>query len=190
MKEIFKKATNSIICSSVLACIVGLIMVLNPNMSVKTIGTIVACYIIFQGIVFIFLDMKASRYFIPFDGILSGIVSIVLGILLISKPDMLSTILAIVVGVWISLASVNTIKLSLALKKYDTPWILLLLLGILDLISGIIVVLNPFEASISMTVLAGIMIMAHSIITIADMIVIKRDVKRISKAIETRIKEI
>ena len=190
MKEIFKKTTNSIICSSIVACIIGLIMVLNPSMSVKTIGIIASCYIILHGLVLIILDIKASKYYIPFDGILSGILSIVLGVILICKPNIVSTIFAITIGVWFVLSSINMIKMSLALRNYDTPWILLLLLGIVDLIAGIVVALNPFEASLSMTVFAGIMIIVHSIINIIDMIIIKRNVKKIGKAIETNLKNI
>ncbi len=190
MKEIFRKTTNSIIFLSSIACIVGFFMIINPSMSVKTIGVIASIYIILQGIVLVIIDLKANKYYIPFDGMLPGILSILIGIILVSKPNIISTIFTIAIGVWIALSSINSIRMAVALKNDDAPWFLLLLLGILDLIVGVIVVFNPFEASISMTVFAGIMIMIHSIINIIDMAVLKHDVKRISNAIEKRLKEI
>ena len=190
MKDIFKRTTNSIIVSSVIALIIGLIIAFNPTMSDKTIGIIVACYMIVYGVVLVILDVTSNKYYVPFDGIISGVLSIILGIVLIGKPDILSTVLAIMIGVWIILSSVNMIKMSISLKDSDSPWILLLLLGIFDLLVGIIVLFNPFEASISMTVFAGIMIIVHSIINIIDMVIIKKDVKKISKTIEKKLKEI
>lgn len=162
MKEIFKRVTNGIICSSILACIIGLIMILAPDVSIKTIGIIASIYIIVHGFILIVLDIQVSRYYIPFDGMLSGILSIVLGILLLGKPDILTTIFTIAIGVWIVLSSINSIKISLTIRKEDTSWILLLILGILDLVAGIIVIFNPFEASMSITIFVGIMIMIHN----------------------------
>lgn len=190
MREIFKKTTNSIIASSVVACIVGLIMIVMPNVSIKTIGLIASLYIILHGIVLVVWDIKLSKYYIPFDGMLPGILSIVLGVILIGKPDIISVVFTLAIGVWIAISSINSIKMALALRNENVPWVLLLLFGLIDLILGIIVVFNPFEASISLTVFIGIMIIVHSVIDIIDMIIIKRDVKKFSDAITKRLKEL
>lgn len=190
MKEIFKRTINMAISLSILSCVVGLIMIINPSLSIKTIGIIVSIYIILHGIVLIVLDIKATKYFIPFDGMMTGILSIILGILLLGKPNVISTIFAITIGVWIVLSSINTIKMSIVLKEDDVPWVLLLILGIIDLSAGVIVIFNPFEASISMTVFAGVMIMLHSIINIVDLFIIKKDVRKIEKTITKKIKEV
>ncbi len=190
MKDIFKRTTTSIICSSVIACVIGLIMAINPSMSIKTIGIVASIYIILHGIVLIILDIKTSENYVPFEGMASGILSVILGIILLGKPDILSTVFTIAIGVWVALSSINSIKMAISIRKEEVPWILLLLFGIIDLIIGIIVVFNPFEASLSITVFAGIMIIIHSIINIIAMMIIKKDAKKISKAIEKRLKEI
>ena len=121
---------------------------------------------------------------------LPGILSVILGIILISKPNILSTLFTIAIGVWIILSSINSLKIAIALKNEDVPWILLLLFGIVDLIIGVIVVFNPFAASISIMIFTGIMLIVHSIIDIVDMIIIKRDAKKISNAIEKHLKKL
>lgn len=189
MKERFNETINSIIISSVLAFIIGLIMVVFPKISIETIGMIVAAYIIAQGIVLIYLDIKATKYYIPFDGLLIGIISILMGIVLVCKPGILSVVFAFVVGIWMILSSINNIKISIKLCKTKLPWIQILLLGILDLIVGLIMIFNPFEATISLTLFAGIMLMIYSVINIIDMIVIKKDIKEITKALSSKIKE-
>ncbi len=188
MKEIFNKTTNSIIISSLLACLVGVVMIINPEMSIRTIALIAAIYIIIHGITLIALDIKASMFYIPFNGFISGVLSVILGIVLLAMPNLLTTIFTIAIGFWILLQSIDVIKMALVIKNKKTPWIMLLLLGILDLLVGILVIFNPFEASISITVFAGIMILIHSLINISDMILIKKDVKNISKSIENAVK--
>lgn len=188
MKEAFKRTTNSIIFSSIIACIVGLIMIIYPSMSIKTIGIIISIYIILHGIILVILDINAYKYYIPFDGMLPGILSILIGILLISKPSILPTLFTIGIGVWICVSSINSIKLAISLKDEDAPWITLMLFGILDLIVSIIVIFNPFAASYSLTIFVGIMIIVHSILNIIDMIIIKKDVKKISSIFEKRFK--
>ena len=190
MKDMFKKTTNSIICSSIIAFIIGLIMVISPDMTIKTLGIIMSIYFILHGLVLIILDITSDEYYVPYDSLLSGILSVIVGIVLIGKPDVLATIYTIAIGVWIALSSINSLKMAMALRKEDSPWVLLLLLGIIDLIVGLVVVFNPFGASLSITVFAGIMIIIHSIINIVDMIIIKKNVKAFSKAIEKKIKDI
>ena len=190
MKDIFKRTTNSIIYSSIIACIIGLIMIINPSMSMKTIGMITSIYIILHGIVLIALDITTSDYYVPFEGMASGILSIILGIILLGKPEILSTAFTIAIGVWIALSSINSIKMAISLRKEEAPWFLLLILGLVDLIIGIVVVFNPFEASLSITVFAGIMIIIHSIINIVAMVIIKKNMKKISKVLENKLKAI
>ena len=190
MKEIFKNTTNSMIFSSVIACIIGLLLVVYPGLSMETICIVASIYMIIHGIVLIIIGFKSSKYFIPFDGFLPGILSIVCGALLLGRPFVLTTVFAIAVGIWIVLSSINAIKLSLALKGTDVPWLLLLILAIIDIAAGVLVIFNPFAASVSITVFAGIMIMAHSIITIVDMIVLKKDVKDFEKTMNSKLKEI
>lgn len=189
MKERFNQTINSIIISSVLAFIIGLIMAVFPKISIETISMLVSAYIITQGIVLIYLDIKAAKYFIPFDGLLIGIVSILMGIILICKPEILPLVFAIVIGIWMISSSINNIKIGLTLSKTPLPWIQIVLLGFLDLIVGLIMIFNPFEATVSLTLFAGIMLMIYSVINIIDMIIIKKDIEKIIKALSSKIKE-
>ena len=91
---------------SVLAFIIGLIMTVYPGLSINTIGIIVGIYIIIHGITLVVLDFKSNLSYVPFDGIVSGILFILLGIVLIITPGILYVILTIVLGIWIILSSV------------------------------------------------------------------------------------
>ena len=187
MKERFNETTNYMIITSVLTFIVGLVMVFFPVESIATVGIIAAIYIIAYGIFLIYLDFKANKYYIPFDGMFSGILSILMGSILLCVPGLLADIFVIIIGIWMILSSINFIKTAIKLSNTKLPWGRILVLGILDLIIGLLVVFNPFASMISITLFAGIMIMIHSIINIIDIIIIKKDVHNISKELKKKL---
>ncbi len=190
MKDLFRRTTTSIIISSVIAFILGLVMAVVPNISLQVMSIVFGIFVIIYGVALIVLDFMAHHVYIPFYGIMTGLLSIIAGIVLIAMPNILSTVFAIALGIWIILSSVNIISISITVRGKVDNWYLWLLLGIVDLICGIIILFNPFGASISLVALGGIIIMIHSVITIVDMIMIKNDAKELSKAIEETVKEV
>lgn len=190
MKELFKRTTTSIILSSIAAFIIGLIMAVVPNLSLQVIGITIGIYVIVHGITLITLNFVSHNVYIPFYGIASGILSIIVGLILVAMPNILSVIFAIALGIWIILSSVNVISIAVTVKKTVSNWSLWLLLGIIDLICGIIILFNPFASSLSIVVLGGIIIMIHSIISIIGMIMLKKNVKEVAKALEAASKNI
>ena len=79
---------------------------------------------------------------------------------------------------WIIVSSVNNIKVAYFFRNVKAfPSTLMIILGILDIILGWLVILNPFEASITLTLYLGIMLIVHSIFNIVDMIILKKNVK-------------
>lgn len=188
MKDLFKRTTTSIIISSVIAFILGLIMAVVPNVSLQAMSIVIGIFMIVYGVALMVLDFMAHHVYIPFYGIMSGLLSIIAGIILIAMPNVLSVVFAIALGIWIILSSVNVISISLTVRGKVQNWYLWLLLGIIDLVCGVIILFNPFASSISIVVLGGIIIMVHSVITIVDMIMIKNDAKELSKALEEVVK--
>lgn len=190
MKERFNETINSIIITSIITLIVGLIMIFLPKISIETLGIVAAICVIAHGIVLVYLDLKASKYYVPFDGLFSGIISIILGVLLLCEPNILPVVFTIVLGIWVILMSINYIKIAIKLHNTRLPWVEILLLGILDLAVGLILIINPFEATISLVLFTGIMLIIHSVINIIDVLLLKKDVKEISKTLEDQIKNL
>ena len=190
MKELFKKTATSIILSSISAFIIGLIMVVAPGISLQTMGLVAGIYIIVHGIVLMALTFSTHTIYTPFFGVMSGLLSIILGVVLVSMPSILPVIFTIALGIWIILSSINVVSIAITIKKEYSNWALLLLLGIIDLICGIIILFNPFASLISLVFLSEVIIIVHSIVNIAEMIIILNNVKDKEKAVEANIKEL
>lgn len=184
MKQIINKFTNSVIIVSIISIILGILFIIYPDISIKTIGLIIAIYMIIHGIILCIFDFQTRKLFYPVDNLFIGLISIILGVIIILKPTNLTTLLTIILGVYILSNSITNIRIAIDLKEEDIPWTMMLLIGILDLIAGIIIIINPFEASISLTIFIGIMLIVHAICNIIDITTLKLNIKKIKKYLE------
>ncbi len=190
MKQYFKRITTSILVSSVITFILGLIMAAVPGISLYVMSIIIGIFFMLYGITLIILVFVSHNIYVPFYGIMSGILSLIAGLIIVEMPEALSVIFTIALGIWIILSSINTINIAITVKDKVDGWRLWLVFGILDIICGIIILINPFASSLSLVVLGGIILMVHSVITIIDTIMIRREVKNVTKAIEAKVKEL
>ena len=191
MKKAFGKITNSIMGVSILLIIIALLLIIYPGLSLKTLGLISAIYMIIHGILLISLEFGLIRIFVPFENMLMGVLSIVLGLVIIMRPESASILIAISFGVWIIVSSINNIKCALFFRKINNfPYIELLVINILDIILGLLVIFNPITASVTLTLYLGIILLIHSFIVLADMIILKKNVQDKEKSIKEKFEKI
>lgn len=183
MMKLIKKFSNSIIIVSIILILLGLIFIIYPDMSLKGIGIIIASYMIIQGIIICIFDFQIKGL-LPIDGLFAGLISIILGIIIFLKPTSLTTLLTIILGIYIISSSINYIRLSINLKDEDIPWILMLIIGTIDLMVGILIVVNPFQSSVSITIFIGVILIIHAICNIIDTITFRININKIKKFLE------
>ncbi len=180
---------NSSICISIMFIIIGIIMVLMPKMSLEILGVILSVILIINGVILMITDIKLNNNFIPVDILPASILSILLGIMMLIYPNVLSIIIPLMLGTWFIMTSIFKIRLTLYLSKIqNTPWILLMLISILSIVCGFILILNPIDSSVAITLFIGIVIIVYAISDIINMIVLKRNIKNIAKYFKENIK--
>ena len=190
MKEELKKYTLGLIILFIAAIIIGVFMVMYPDISLTTLGVIVALFMIFNGILLILIDIKMWSYSIPFDGLLQGILRIILGVLLFQNPDTLSVYIGIVLGIWIIISGFGSIKLAWALRKTEAPWVLMMILGILNILVGAAVLYSPVLASMAFTTSVGIVLIVHAIINIVYIIELRKNFKELEKTVNEKLEQL
>lgn len=180
---------NSSICISIMFIIIGIIMVIMPKMSLEILGVILSVILIINGIILMITDIKLNNNFIPVDILPASILSILLGIMMLIYPNILSIIIPLMLGTWFIMTSIFKIRLTLYLSKIkNTPWILLMLISILSIVCGFILILNPIDSSVAITLFIGIVIIVYAISDITNMIVLKRNIKNLTKYFKENIK--
>lgn len=189
MKKKLNSFINSSICVSIMFIVLGIIMVIFPKTSLTVLSISLSILLILNGIYLIIIDVKLNDRFIPIDMLPTGILSILLGAIMLIYPNTLSIIIPIVLGTWVIITSILKLRLAISLRNFkNTPWILILIISILSIICGFILILNPTITSITLTLFIGIMIIVYAISDIIDMIVLKKQVKNLAKYFKENIK--
>ncbi len=180
---------NSSICISIMFIIIGIIMVIMPKMSLEILGVILSVILIINGVILMITDIKLNNNFIPVDMLPASMLSILLGIMMLIYPNILSIIIPLMLGTWFIMTSIFKIRLTLYLSKIqNTPWLLLILISILSIVCGFILILNPIDSSVAITLFIGIVIIVYAISDIINMIVLKRNLNKLTKYFKENIK--
>ena len=183
MKSIVKSFTNSVICLSILAIVLGIVLVAYPRVTIAALGTAIAAYLIVQGIVLIILDVKAWRLYIPFEGMLRGALSVFFGVLLAKNPASIAKYIGIVMGVWIIVSAFSGIKAAFALRYTGAPWVLMVVVNVIDVLLGGVILYSPVLASYSITKGLGVVLIVHSVVDIVYMLAVRKNAREVEKLV-------
>ena len=182
MEKRLKRMFNLSIIFSILLAVLGVVMIIHPNVTLNTMSKILAVYVVIRGICKVIIHFKEIDDYMPFDQLMPGIVCIVVGLILFTHLNYIETLVGILVGIWIVTESLNDINIGWKLRKTEAPWLITLILGIVSLIAGIILLVNPAESAEAVMVWSGIILLINSITSCIDKFIFKKYVKDIKKA--------
>ncbi len=182
------KRLNKFLLSSVIISlfmfILGIILIVFPEVSITFISYILAFMLIINGIYY--LIYKDTSFFAG-SFLIFGVVSLLLGIVIILNPDIVKTLFPIVSGIVMVTKSAFDMRLSLMMHEasYDN-WLLIFILSIISIICGLVIIFNPGIGAIALTTSMGILISIYSISNIIDIIIFKKNINDIAKILEIK----
>lgn len=155
------KLKNTLIITSVLYTILGIFMLLFPEVISDFICYLVSVMFIFFGIAGVLMYIR-SEIKTPYTStiLVLGIVLGSLGIYIIMNPRIFASLIPLVIGVFMIADSISKLSAALDLRKYGyIRWWHMLIISFLILICGLILVFNPFKAvSLTIMVIGSILI--------------------------------
>lgn len=176
----FKKS-YSILAVSYL--VFGLVLLIWPDISMKTFCYVLGVGAIIFGIVHIIIYFTKDRILTMMQmDLVMGIIGVAAGIFVLIKPAFIISIIPFVIGIALILGAVIKFQNSLDLKKLKfTKWWILLILAILMLALGVLLIVNPFKAMATLVILIGCGLAADGIISIWSMFMIRHMIKKENK---------
>lgn len=189
MLKKFNQIINEAIGISIIFLLLGIIFLIYPNISIQVVAYLIAFILIGSGIYLIGLEFTNRIIFFPMDTLFNGIISVILGTIILIYPNIFQTIIPIMLGIYFILDSIFKLKVIMFLRRIDnTSWILTLLLTILSIICGIVLIANPLDSSIAIALFAGIILIVYSITGIIDMLLFKKNIHDLVKEWKKNIK--
>lgn len=181
-----KKVFNISIISSVLLFLFGLVLAINAEGFIKSITVAIGVVLLLIG-VFPVIDYFRYRKdgLGASVGLISGIFSIVCGLMLLINEDLLMILIPVFIGVWMIINGINKIQVSFEIKDLgEKSWIITFIYSILIMVLGGYFIVNPISGATTVTSFIGIILCIYAVLDIIDCVIIKVKVKSFKKELD------
>ncbi len=176
LEKIFKKTGWNSLIMSVIFAILGMVLIKEPEGTVKVVSYILGAMFIIIGIykVISYLANKGKYSLYNYD-IAYGIIAIILGIVTIAYSSQIGTLFRILIGLWIIYISIIRMNLSFKFKVINSNvWLYSFIIAIAMLVCGMYTIFN----SNTIIVTIGVVILVYSVLDIIENIIFLINVKK------------
>lgn len=181
LEEQFNKYMLVNLLVSILIIILGLILFINPSIAIKTVSWLIGLVFLLVGSLSIYSYMKKDRINLFTFNLIYGVISIVVGLLVILNPFAIANILTISLGIWLIISGGLKVNYGVRLKNIkEQSWALTLFVGVISMLFGLMVILNPFSKLVIVEVI-GLFLIVYGIIDLTDIILLKKRAKNFIK---------
>lgn len=173
----FKIINGSNILNSILFIILGLFLIISPNIILNTINIIFSIFFMLAGIIEISNFFTLKDFGFKYTHLIAGIGCILLSIVCINMSQILETVLRIVIAIWMLYTGIKRLNFSILLFKTNLygQFFVLLLSTILMFVLGIYILITPNF----LTVTLGVIILVYSVVDLIDSILFMINYKKI-----------
>lgn len=181
-----KKVFNISMISSVLLFLFGLILAVNAEGFIKSITVAIGVILLLIG-VFPVIDYFRYRKdgLGASVGLISGIFSIVCGLMLLINENLLMILIPVFIGVWMIINGINKIQVSFEIKDLgEKSWVITFIYSILIMVLGGYFIVNPISGATTVTSFIGIILCIYAVLDIIDCVIIKVKVKNFKKELD------
>lgn len=179
LEKVLKKTGLSSLLISIIFAILGIVLIKNPDETVKFVSYILGITFMMIGLykIIIYLRNKDKSDFYNYD-MTFGIIAMILGIVTIVYSKQIGALFRILIGLWIVYSSIIRIDLAYKLKLANlNVWIYSFILAIAMFLCGMFIIFN--SGVIIMTI--GIVILVYSVLDIVESLIFLKNVSDLSK---------
>ena len=167
MESLFKKMMLPSVLSSIVFMILGIIIFINPEVTLEIIAKVIGFMIIGLGVIGVFQYITNKEEASFKLNLLYVLTTIVLGGIAVYNYKIVSSIIPVVLGIWICFDSFIKLRLAIGIKNMGIDnWKYPCLMSILSLIIGIFLLFNPFAGAVVMMKIAAACIVLYSVLDI------------------------
>ena len=167
-----KVAKIGYIAMSVLSLVLGVVLIAKPDISMKTVGTVLGVIMIAFGIVKLVGYFSKDLFRLAFEyDLAAGILMILIGTVLVSNPARALEFFCTVLGILVLADGLFKIQISIDSKRFGIRlWWLILVAAIITGALGVALIFAPEESVRVMTILLGVTLLCDGILNISTML--------------------
>ena len=107
-----------------------------------------------------------------------GIIFIVAAIFVLVKKDFVISIIPFIVGIIIVISGIMKIENALDLKRMDSHWVFLLIVAIVNVLLGIVILINPQNTAVFVTRITGIILTYSGVVDLITTLTVSGKIRR------------
>lgn len=179
IENMYKRMIIYSLLTALFTIIMGIVLLLLPNVTNKVVGIIVGIIFLIEGInsVYKYFHREGAKLYNL--NLIFGVLYALLGVVIILYPFTVVEFVTVCLGIYMIINGSSKVNYALWLKKgNEESWLITLATGILIAIVGILVIFNPF-ASLTLTKLAGAFLIITGILDFMDTILFRNRSKEI-----------
>ena len=176
-----KRFGKSSIFTSVLLFFLGMLLIFQSEATITTISYIIGAILIAAGAFALirYISINTKGIDATDLDILYGIVSVILGILIITNPHAIASIIPIILGIAIIINSALKIQCAFNLKNANNEiWKATMVIAIISTICGVVLLFNPFAGAVWIMRVVGVFISVYAILDFISTYIIKKNVEQ------------
>lgn len=176
MKIEVKKTIWPSLISSAVILVLGLLLFFKSSATLMGISYVLGGIIIAIGVLAIIKFISNDHSDVSNQlNIIYGIICIISGMFFIEKPEIIGSIIPLVMGVGIIISSSLKIQQSFNFKNMNSSYFFWsFLTALLSLICGVILLFNPFKGAVLITRIIGIFLVIYAALDICNAIIFQK----------------
>lgn len=160
---------NGMLLLSIAFIALGLLLLVMPQTSLLWICYAFGAVVLITGVVCLvqYARLRGSGFAAPFF-LVAGVSTAALGIFSLARPEVIASFLPVVFGLFILIDGCSRIgtAVELARRKADKWW-MMLLFSVLSVALGILLLVNPFGAAVSVVMLCGVLLIIEGVVNLS-----------------------
>lgn len=181
--NVLKEMRKNTIISSAIYVIVGLILAIFPDSTARTIGYAFATVVLIAGLGFLYRFVtKDIAYSFVGNELVIGIVLVIASIFVYMKVDSVVSVIPVLLGIVIVISGISKLQNAIGLHNlHYNGSTAVLAFGILNVVFGVVLILNPFSAVTTLIMLIGLGLVFSGITDFVTTFLITRNLMKMAK---------
>ena len=154
---------NGMLVLSIAFIVLGLLLLVMPQTSLLWICYAFGAVVLITGVVCLvqYARIRGSGFAAPFL-LVAGVITAALGLFTLARPQVVASFLPVVFGIFILVDGCSRIGTAMDLaRRRGEKWWLMLLFSLLSIALGILLLVNPFGAAVSVVMLCGVLLIVE-----------------------------
>lgn len=186
IKKGMNKIFNASVVTSVIILVLGIFLFIQPDTVIHMISVILGGIILVPGVISLIDYFRNKNQ----ASLISGIVTILIGLILIINTKLVAGILPFILGIYFIVSGITRLQYALQLKRQNISYTASLVFSILIIICGTLFIINPFGGALVITKVMGIFMIIYALLDLTNTIIIKKEMNEVKYKMKNAVIEV